>query len=96
MRGAFLQGANLKMAFFMGVDLGHASISSDTKLEPNYFGGVNLEGVNLRGIDLSGCLALTWEDVGKALIDETTKLPPRVIETRQSAKPEDAVSRRIP
>jgi hypothetical protein len=43
-----------------------------------------LVGATLTGVDLSTSIGLTWEQLSKAIIDETTKLPPELEERRKA------------
>ena len=86
LRGAFLRktslrGALLRNANFAGADFKNASfVGSD-------FDGANLDGTNLVGADLTDAKNLTIEQLHRAIIDETTKLPDYI--DREALKNED-------
>lgn len=64
LRGARLDDANLAGADATGADFRDAD-----------FQNANLNGTILRGADLRGAVNLTQEQLSKAVLDRTTKLP---------------------
>ncbi|QBK30699.1 pentapeptide repeat-containing protein [Roseitalea porphyridii] len=69
LRRTSLSGAILKNANFAGADFQNARfVGSD-------FEGADLTGTNLVGADLTGAKNLTADQLRRAIIDETTRLP---------------------
>ena len=67
LRGACLRSALLIGADLRGVDLARADLL-----------GADLRGARLEGADLRAALFLTRSQVGSAVVDRTTRLPPRL------------------
>jgi hypothetical protein len=97
LHGAFLRRVDLNKvdlenANFAGADAKNASFR-DSFFKNADLGGTNLEGADLRGADLSEARNLTAEQLVKAVIDHTTKLPENVVakleSLRQSEPPAD-------
>ncbi len=79
LHGAFirrveLDRVDLENANFAGADARHASFRGSSFRNAD-LGGTNLEGADLRGADLTDARNLTVEQLRRAVIDETTKLP---------------------
>jgi uncharacterized protein YjbI with pentapeptide repeats len=74
-----LQGANLMMAKLQKADLSFADLSEVTLRGADLRGaillGTNFNEAKLSGTDLSGAIHLKQEQINKACVDETTKLP---------------------
>lgn len=70
--GANLARANLSRADFTGADFRGTN-----------FEGANLDGTILHGADLSGARNLTADQIGRAQIDELTRLPVDIASQRR-------------
>jgi hypothetical protein len=79
-----LNNTVLIKAILVGTNFGY------TKLDEAYLDEADLTGAELIGVDLSTTTGLTWEQISKANIDETTKLPPE-LEIRRKAEDEKKV-----
>ena len=75
---------DLSGTFIRRTDLSHANLEradlSDADCANAIFRGANfknaiLDRTNLRGADLTDATNLTKEQIGKAILDDTTKLP---------------------
>ncbi|MFI8352582.1 pentapeptide repeat-containing protein [Streptomyces cyaneofuscatus] len=77
--GAWLDNAHLEGAYLRAANLGGASLSE-----------TNLKGTHLFGADLSAAVGLTADQVGQAVLDEETKLPPKVESLLRSAPESNA------
>lgn len=79
--GAIFKGAYLFKADFAGANLTNADLNNTTIIDAD-FTGANLQGAEFKdtdfqgGVDLSECKGLTVEQLEKAIIDTSTKLPP--------------------
>ena len=83
LHGAFIRKAELNRvdledANFAGADAKNASFR-DSFFKNADLAGTNLEGADLRGADLSEALNLTAEQIVKAVVDQTTKLPENMV-----------------
>lgn len=79
---ANLEGADLTFAYLGNARLTKANLR-DAKFHNTYVGGAVFDEANLQGVDLKFTTGLTWEQLKKANIDEETKLPAKVDESRQ-------------
>lgn len=80
LHGAFirkveLNKVDLENANFAGADAKNASFRHSFFKNAD-LGGTDLEGADLSGADLSEAKNLTADQLAKAVIDDTTKLPP--------------------
>lgn len=76
LRGADLRGASLRGAFLMRADLRGADFKR------TFLDDADLSGADLRGADLSLAKGLTSEQIGTAVIDAATLLPPGIDDAR--------------
>jgi hypothetical protein len=83
LNGAFLAGAFLAGASLAGASLVRASLSRASLVWAN-LAGARLDGANLIGADLSKAVALTWDQINQAYIDEDTMLPSEFSEKKQA------------
>ncbi len=74
-RGAFLRRTDLSRASLRGANLSNADFSNSI-LQGADFEGAVLEGTILKGADLTGAINLSAKQLGQAILDENTKLPP--------------------
>jgi hypothetical protein len=72
LRGADLRGVNLRGAYLIGADLAGANLDLADLI------GADLRGGDLSGADLTGSLFLTQSQVGAALGDPGTRIPPHL------------------
>jgi uncharacterized protein YjbI with pentapeptide repeats len=73
--GAFLRRTDLSHANLEAANLGGADLSHATLRGANLKNAV-LDGTILRGADLTDVKNLTREQIGRAIIDQETRLPP--------------------
>jgi uncharacterized protein YjbI with pentapeptide repeats len=72
--GAFIRRFDLSRTNLEGANLSGADCTNAIFREANLKDAV-LDGTILRGADLTGVKHLTREQISKAVLDETTKLP---------------------
>lgn len=84
--GAVLKGTVLEGASLKGADLRGATLQGAILIGTD-FAGADLQTTRLKGTDLSAALHLTSEQIGRALIDDSTILPPGLTRKRPSATP---------
>ena len=86
-----LNAANLAGADLIGVNLDNANLTDAILLSANLT-GANLLFANLTGADFRYTKGLTWEQISKAIIDKTTKLPPELEERRKAEQGKKAAA----
>lgn len=72
--GTFIRRTDLSNANLEGADLSNADCTNTIFRGANFKNAI-LEGTILRGADLTGAMNLTHEQLGKAILDKSTKLP---------------------
>ena len=72
--GAFIRRTDLSFANLERADLAQADLTHAVARGAN-FRHANLDGTILRGTDLTGARNLTLDQLGMAIIDDTTILP---------------------
>ncbi len=80
--GACLAGAHLENAHLNGAYLSKANMKGTTLAGTDLTGAL-LDGAQLQDTDLSGTVGLTWDQLSRAHIDDTTKLPLPLEERRR-------------
>lgn len=74
LHGASLRGYDFSMSRLVRANFARANFKG-TKFRGADFKNANLDGTNLIGADITDAKNLTVEQLGKAIIDETTILP---------------------
>ena len=74
LHGAFLRRVDVSLGDLENANLADADLS-EAKLRGVNFNNANLKGTILRGADLREARNLTWEQLSKAVIDDSTRLP---------------------
>jgi hypothetical protein len=85
------RGVILVAGTFAKTDLQSANFQVEKVLGTD-FTGADFEGADLCGADLQHAKGLTWQQISKAVIDEKTKLPPKVEEQRRAEQGKKAAA----
>jgi len=85
LHGAFLRRVDVSHGDLENANLADADLS-DAKLRGVNFNNANLKGTILRGADLREARNLTWEQLSEAVIDDSTRLPDHLQDSRSHSQ----------